>query len=137
MKKHLKKLAAMALCCMLLVLTCSTSVLAAASADSNLLRYIPTEMTVTSSKVLVKGYFVNMNSKATISNLEEVSMLINDDDEGCLASGDFGILNRFTIKPQGMVYQEMEFSNSYGLKTGTYVCESSVYADFSCTYTIS
>ena len=136
MKKHLKKLAAMLLCSMLLILTCSTSVLAA-SEDPNLLRFVPTEMTVTSSTVLVEGYFINMNSEAAISNLKEVKMDIYNAEEGILASGNFGTINSFTIKPQSMVYQKMEFSNDYGLKSGTYICESDTYADFACTYTVS
>ncbi|MGN0707799.1 MAG: hypothetical protein ACI4JC_07355 [Faecalibacterium sp.] len=136
MKKHLKKLAAMVLCCMMLVLTCSTSALAV-SEDPNLLRYVPTEMTVTSSKVLVKGYFINMNSKATISNLKSVKMDIYNTDVGILASGDFGTIKSFSIKPQSMVEQNMEFSNSYGLNSGIYVCEEDTYAVFDCTYSVS
>lgn len=136
MKNHLKKLAAMALCCMVLVLTCATSALAV-SADSNLLRFVPTEMTVTSSKVVVTGYFINMNSKASISNLKEVKMDIYNAELGILASGNFSTFNSFTIRPQGMVEQRMEFSNTYNLNSGTYVCNSDTYADFSCSYSYS
>ena len=133
--KRFKKALAMIICCAALMLTCVTTAFAAPS-TSDLLRYIPTEITVTSQSVTVKGYFINMNDSVAISNLREFEMAVYEDGDRII-TGSFGTLNQFKIQPKSMVYQTFEYNNDGSFNTGTYVCNDATYALINCKYTAS
>lgn len=100
----------------------------------DLVRFLPTEIEVQSSKVIVRGYFVNMNQDVSVQNFRNFRMKVYHDGE-LLVDGDFGDIHEFTIKPLGMKYQSFSFSGSHDLKIGTIDCGDRYYAAFSCKFT--
>ena len=131
--KQLKKFAALLICSVALLVTCAVPAFAATTAD--LFRYLPTDIEVTSQYILVKGYFVNMNTRTTIYNLTDYDMNLYVDGE-ILASATFGTVN-VTVPPQGMVYYEFRYAPDDGLNTGTYSCNEEFYASVGCHFSVS
>ena len=129
--KQLKKIAALLLCSAALLATCAVSAFAATTAD--LFRYVPTDIEVTAQHVLVKGYFINMNTKTTISNLTNYEMELYEDGD-LLASAAFGSVS-VTVPPQGMVYYEFEYEPDSNLNTGVYSCDENYHAALNCNFT--
>ena len=130
--KRLSRFFALLICCAALMLTCATTVFAADS--GSMLRYIPTEITVTAQKTTVKGYFVNMNDGAAISNLTDCTVAVCIEGNQILKDS-FGTLNAFTVQPKSMVYYEFEYKSDGTLNNGSYVCDDTFYAMVDCTYT--
>ena len=130
--KKFKKLFATVICCAALMLACALPAFAAPQ-RADLLRYIPTEIVVTSDTVSVHGYFINMNESTAIMDLEDFEMDVYD-GEDLIISGAFGTLNSFTVLPQGMVYQEFLWDNDGSYNVGDYTCSDSTYALIGCTF---
>ena len=131
--KKLKKFAALLICSVVLLVTCAVPAFAATTAD--LFRFVPTDIEVTSQHVLVKGYFINMNTRTTISNLTNYEMEVYEDGE-LLVSGSFGTV-KVTVPPQGMAYHEFEYSPNSNFNLGTYSCNETYNAGVSCGFTAS
>lgn len=124
-----------------LVLTLTLMVTAlfciSASADmGDLIRFIPTEIVVSTDKVEVKGYFVNLNEDVTVKNFTDFDMEVYLDGD-LLVDGSFGDINQFTVKPLGVKYQSFTFNGSHDLNEGTYSCGDKFYAAFTCDYQYS
>ena len=130
MKKKLFAVAA-TLCILLSGLIC----VSVASADTgDLIRFVPTEIEVTTNKIVVEGYFVNMNSDVSVKNFREVEMKVYQDGD-LLVEGDFGTINEFTISPMRMKYQSFTFNGSHDLKNGSYTCNDRCYVVVNCSFT--
>lgn len=105
-----------------------------ASADmGDLIRFIPTEITVSTNKVLVEGYFVNLNDDVTVKNFTNFEMDVYLDGD-LLVSGSFGTINEFSVKPMGVKYQSFTFNGEHDLNEGTYTCGDKFYAVFTCDF---
>ena len=105
-----------------------------ASADiSDLIRFIPTEIVVSTNKVEVSGYFVNLNADVTVKDFTDFEMEVYQDGE-LLVEGSFGEINAFSIMPLIVQYQSFTFNGAHDLNEGTYSCGDAVYAVFTCNY---
>lgn len=100
---------------------------------SDLLRFIPTEIIVSSDKVEVSGYFVNLNQDVTVKNFTDFEIMVYQDGE-LLVEGNFGEIDAFSIKPLSVQYQSFTFDGVHELNEGTYSCGDTVYAAFTCNY---
>lgn len=128
----MKRTISVLLAAVLLVCSMVFSVSATPS-RGDLVRFVPTEMTVTDAKVKVEGYFVNLNTDVVVFNFREVEMTVYIEDEE-LVSGDFGTINQFEVEPLEAYYQSFTFNNKDGLKAGSYDCDETVYAMFSARF---
>ena len=97
------------------------------SAMANRIRYIPIEVDVTSSEVVVYGYFVNLNRSATVKNFRDFTMSLYEDGD-LLVSGNFGTINSFTLPPLSVYYQTFTFNGRNNLRNGNYGCDDGTYA---------
>ena len=131
--KKFKKFAALLICSIALLVTCAIPAFAATTAD--LFRYVPTDIEVTSQHVLVKGYFINMNTRTTISNLTDYEMGVYENGD-LLVSASFGTV-RVTVPPQSMVYHEFEYLPDSDLNYGIYSCSEIYNAAINCGFTAS
>lgn len=105
-----------------------------ASADiSDLIRFIPTEIVVSTNKVEVSGYFVNLNADVTVKDFTDFEMEVYQDGE-LLVEGSFGEINAFSIRPLSVQYQSFSFNGAHDLNEGTYSCGDTIYAVFTCNY---
>lgn len=111
---------------------------AANTSTPDLLHYVPTKIEITRSKVVVSGYFVNLDPYKTVSNFTEVNMTFYESGDE-LISGDFGTINAFSVPPLGVKYQTFTFNGDYtdSLNIGTYNCNDDVYCTFGCRYSSS
>ena len=124
----------LALLLLVLVLLGVSSIALAAPEVGDLLRFVPTEISVITDSVTVKGYFINLNEDLDIKNLTKVDMDVYKAGE-LLISGDFGDINQFTVKSLGAKYQSFTFNGEHDLNVGEYVCDESFYTKFSCSFT--
>lgn len=101
----------------------------------DLVRFVPTEIEVDEdSEVWVKGYFLNLNEDVTVKNFKEVDLTIYYNGEK-IVEGDFGTINKFSVKPLSAVYQSFTFSGvESSLSEGHYDCDESVYSKFSAKF---
>ena len=121
----------LALTLMFTALFCTT---AGASPDmSDLIRFIPTEIVVSTNKVEVSGYFVNLNGDVTVKDFTDFEMEVYQDGE-LLVEGSFGEIDAFSIKPLSVQYQSFTFDGAHELNEGTYSCGDTIYAAFTCNY---
>ena len=100
---------------------------------SDLLRFIPTEIIVSTDKVEVSGYFVNLNADVTVKDFTDFEIAVYQDGE-LLVEGNFGEIDAFSIKPLSVQYQSFTFDGAHDLNEGTYSCGDTVYAAFTCNY---
>ena len=100
---------------------------------SDLLRFIPTEIIVSTDKVEVSGYFVNLNADVTVKDFTDFEIAVYQDGE-LLVEGSFGEIDAFSIKPLSVQYQSFTFDGAHDLNEGTYSCGDTVYAAFTCNY---
>lgn len=100
---------------------------------SDLLRFIPTEIIVSTDKVEVSGYFVNLNADVTVKDFTDFEMEVYQDGE-LLVEGSFGEINAFSIRPLSVQYQSFSFNGAHDLNEGTYSCGDTIYAVFTCNY---
>ena len=100
---------------------------------SDLLRFIPTEIIVSTDKVEVSGYFVNLNADVTVKDFTDFEMAVYQDGE-LLVEGSFGEIDAFSIKPLSVQYQSFTFDGAHELNEGTYSCGDTIYAAFTCNY---
>ncbi len=91
------------------------------------IRYIPIEVYVTSQRVEIYGYFVNMNNSTYVKNFRDFSLSLYQDGE-FLLSATFGNLNSFTIPPLSMRYQSFTITGWHNLNSGDYICDDGSYA---------
>ena len=100
---------------------------------SDLLRFTPTEIIVSTDKVEVSGYFVNLNADVTVKDFTDFEMAVYQDGE-LLVEGSFGEIDAFSMKPLSVQYQSFTFDGAHELNEGTYSCGDTVYAAFTCNY---
>ena len=100
---------------------------------SDLLRFIPTEIIVSTDKVEVSGYFVNLNADVTVKDFTDFEMEVYQDGE-LLVEGSFGEINAFSIRPLSVQYQSFAFNGGHDLNEGPYSCGDTIYAAFTCNY---
>lgn len=100
---------------------------------SDLLRFIPTEIIVSTDKVEVSGYFVNLNADVTVKDFTDFEIEVYQDGE-LLVEGSFGEIDAFSIKPLSVQYQSFTFNGAHDLNEGTYSCGDTIYAAFTCNY---
>lgn len=100
---------------------------------SDLLRFIPTEIIVSTDKVEVSGYFVNLNADVTVKDFTDFEMAVYQDGE-LLVEGSFGEIDAFSMKPLSVQYQSFTFDGAHELNEGTYSCGDTIYAAFTCNY---
>ena len=100
---------------------------------SDLLRFIPTEIIVSTDKVEVSGYFVNLNADVTVKDFTDFEIAVYQDGE-LLVEGSFGEIDAFSIKPLSVQYQSFTFNGAHDLNEGTYSCGDTIYAAFTCNY---
>ena len=100
----------------------------------DLIKFVPTKVTVKSREVTVEGYFVNMNENYIVKNFREFEMDVYKDGE-LLVSGEFGTINQFSIYPLRMKFQSFTFKGSHSLNTGTYVANDGFYCKVSMRFT--
>lgn len=117
--------------CLALVILLSCSV-AFADTVGDRVHYIPTRITVTSSRVTVEGYFVNLNSGYNVKNFRNYEMTVYYRGRAIL-DGYFGTLTSFTVYSLGVKYCTFEWSGRQGLSTGTYSCDDTYYCDWGGT----
>lgn len=107
--------------------------LCATTSHADLIRFLPTLITVTYDSVIVDGYFVNMNNDCSVSNFDDVDLSIYIEDE-LLVEGNFGRINSFRVYPNSSYFQRFTFNRPGGLNTGKYVCNESCYALMDCSF---
>ena len=100
---------------------------------SDLLRFIPTEIIVSTDKVEVSGYFVNLNADVTVKDFTDFEIAVYQDGE-LLVEGNFGEIDAFSMKPLSVQYQSFTFDGAHELNEGTYSCGDTIYAAFTCNY---
>ena len=100
---------------------------------SDLLRFIPTEIIVSTDKVEVSGYFVNLNADVTVKDFTDFEIAVYQDGE-LLVEGNFGEIDAFSMKPLSVQYQSFTFDCAHELNEGTYSCGDTIYAAFTCNY---
>ena len=100
---------------------------------SDLLRFIPTEIIVSTDKVEVSGYFVNLNADVTVKDFTDFEIAVYQDGE-LLVEGNFGEIDAFSMKPLSVQYQSFTFDGAHELNEGTYRCGDTIYAAFTCNY---
>lgn len=106
----------------------------AESSVGDLIRFVPTKLTVEYNKVKVDGYFVNLNSECSVSDFREFDMSVYMEGR-LLVDGDFGTINSFEVKAMGIYPQSFTFNGSHSLNYGTYTCDDRVYCTFSARFT--
>lgn len=97
----------------------------------DLIRFIPAYLEVSSNKVTVYGFFINLNSDCAVGGFRNYKMDIYEGSQ-LLISGTFGTINNFTIEPYGMKYQSFTYNGKHRLNAGTYVCDDRTYSV--CSY---
>ena len=100
----------------------------------DLIHFIPVTMEVSSKKVSVSGYFVNLNSDKAVEDFRDFEMDVYLEGK-LLSSGDFGDLSDFTINPFGVKYFTFNYNGKHSLKNGNYKCNDRTYCVISCTFT--
>ena len=101
----------------------------------DLIRFCPTEIEVNYSSVLVKGYFVNLNTDYAVRNFRDFQMDVYKSGNK-IVSGTFGTINEFAIEPGCTLYQTFTFNGTYdNLNTGHYDCNDQYYCAFACNFT--
>lgn len=115
------------------LLTAAFGAHAAEITYGDLIRFIPAVITVEEDAVVVKGYFVNLNTDVKVSDFYNYSMAVYMED-ALLVEGEFGEINSFTIQPLGAVYQSFTFTGSHDLNVGEYVCSDNTYAVVTCEF---
>lgn len=106
---------------------------AAAPSRGDLIRFIPTFITVEPRSVTVEGYFVNLNKDIDVGNFDNFEMSVYLDGE-LLVEGDFGEINQFMIKPMRTQFQSFTFNGAHDLNEGEYACSDMYYAVVSCDF---
>ena len=105
-----------------------------AKADmGDLLRFVPTHIDVTSNKVSVEGYFVNLNTSTTVKNFTDFEMSVYLAGD-LLVEGNFGDITEFSISPLSVRKHTFNFNGSHELTEGSYDCDDEFYAVFSCSF---
>ena len=100
----------------------------------DLIRYIPISLDVTSTKVTVYGYFVNLNTNVSVGQFRNFDMDIYIDGD-FLVGGTFGTIPNFSISPLSTYYQCFTFTGSfYNLNSGSYQCDDTIYCTFACNF---
>ncbi len=123
----MKKMILRCLALMSVLMLLAVPMAAAATPDTgDLIKFIPTVVTVKSNAVTVEGYFVNLNENYIVKNFREFEMEVYEDGN-LLVSGEFGTINSFSIYPLSMKYQSFTFKGSHDLNNGTYVADDGVY----------
>lgn len=108
---------------------------AASGVEPNWIRFIPSAIEVSSDKVTVEGYFINMNSSHAVRSFKEFSMDVYRDGS-LIVSGEFGTINDFTIEPLGMRFQRFTFNGSHrNHSNGYYTCDDSYYTKTAFRFT--
>lgn len=116
----------------------STYYAGAANTDiGDLVRFIPTNIEVSTSKTVVEGYFVNLSYNKAVSDFTDFEMDVFVKGRKVIG-GNFGDINSFTVSPLGMKYQSFTFNDDYTdeLDIGSYVCSDDVYASFGSSFYI-
>lgn len=120
----------------LLVLTLMATSLFCLTANAeigDLIRFLPTEIEVQEDKVVVEGYFVNLNQDITVKNFTDFEMAVYLSGD-LLVEGEFGEINEFSIKSMGTKYQSFTFNGPHELNEGIYTCDDSFYVTFACSF---
>ena len=131
----MKKMMLRCLALLSVMMLLGVSMAAAATPDKgDLIKFIPTKVTVKTNQVVVEGYFVNMNENYIVKNFREFEMDLYKDGE-LLVSGEFGTINSFSINPLRMKYQSFTFKGSHNLNTGTYVADDGFYCKVAMRFT--
>jgi len=99
---------------------------------ADLIRFVPTTIDVSSNKVVVGGYFINMSS-TTVANFRDYYMDVYTNGN-LLVSGEFGTINQFSVYPGSTKYQTFTFTGSHNLNAGSYVCDDTCYAVIACRF---
>lgn len=132
--KNIKQLVSVLLTLLLLI---SSVFCMTASADNtktaDRLRYIPVEIVVQEKSVKVSGYFLNLNTDVTIKDLTDLDIAIYS-GEDLLVDGSFGDVD-VVLSPLGLDKWTLNFNGEHSLNKGTYSCDDSCYATFSCGFT--
>jgi len=116
-----------------LVLMVMFSVAYAAPSVGDLIRFVPTQITVSNNEVDVDGYFVNLNTKCDVMDFTDFDMTVYLDGS-LLVDGRFGAINSFTVKAMGVYPQSFGFSGSHNLRNGVYTCDDHFYATFGASF---
>ncbi len=110
----------------LVSLLTSSVALGASYSPGDLIKFIPTRLTVTNNSIKVEGYFVNMNSGMKVRNFYQYKMKLYHNGT-LLASGDFGTLSKFTVPAMGVRSHSFIFNGRNSLKNGTIICDDNYY----------
>ena len=131
MKKHLFLRTLLA--CVLCLLLTASGAQAAEPSYGELIRFIPTYITVDETSVTVEGYFANLNESVAVSDFHNFSMQVFTGSD-LLVEGDFGEINSFTVQPLGLFYQSFTFNGEHDLNVGEYVCSDDFYTVVTCEF---
>ena len=104
----------------------------------DMVKFVPYQFTATSSKVVVEGYFVNMNTNYAVKNFKNFVMKVYEDGD-LLLSADFGTLSSFTINPLQMKKFTFTYNckNGHDMKLGTYPASDRDYCVITMNFTSS
>ena len=100
----------------------------------DLVRFVPMTIDVSTNKVIVRGYFINMNTNKAVGSFKNVKMNVYKDGS-YLVGGSFGTIDDFTIEPLRMEYDGFSFSGSHNLNPGSYSCNDLFYCAVDCSFT--
>jgi hypothetical protein len=102
----------------------------------DLIRFIPAVLEVTSNKVTVYGYFLNLNSDCSVGKFKNFKMDLYQGGT-LISSGNFGNLNEFTVSPLGLKTFTFTYNGKHRLNSGNYVCDDRIYSVCSYNFTYS
>lgn len=122
------------ICLMLCACMLSAGMALAASAEGDLIRFLPTYITIEDGDVTVEGYFVNLNEDHAVENFTDFEMEVYIGDTQIL-DGSFGDINEFTIEPLGLKYQSFTFNGNDSLDDDVAMCDDTVHVLFGCGFT--
>lgn len=126
-----KKWIALVVVMIVALMSCSAN---AETSVGDLLRFVPTKITVGTDSVQVDGYFVNMNSDCSVSDFKDFDLSVYMDGQ-LLVDGRFGTLSSFEVDAMGLYPASFTFKGDHSLNHGTYICDESFYCSFGARFT--
>lgn len=132
--KNARRMLAVALIVMITVCALAVPTFAEPSVGQ-LLRYIPTTITITEDETILEGYIVNLNTEYTISDFTDMEMTVWQAGEE-LFGGVIGDVE-LEVAPLSATYFCISFDSNFDLNSGEYDCDDNVYVTFSAGFSKS
>ena len=130
----MKKVVIMLLAIMMSFGITVTAFASSSLSEGELIHFVPTEIAVWNGKVLVDGYFINLNEDCAVMDFKDVSLELYYEGR-CIIDADFKDPSRnFIVEPLSAYSYSFEFIDDVGLNEGLYACDDATYCMLSCRF---